>query len=146
VLLAATGVAAFVLVLTVQAFWPEEQGEPVEWRDLSIGPLPITRETKRVFRSETQLTSFLSRVQATGRAPRVDFSTRQLLLVSPGPRSSTGYSVEISQVRRRGDRIDVVVRERTPSLGTEVAPHVTYPYRLVSLPRDGAVYVDWRGR
>jgi hypothetical protein len=139
-------VAAFVLVLTVQAVWPEGKGEPVEWSELSIGPLAITRETKRVFRNERQLASFLARVRATGQAPRVDFATRQLLLVSPGPRSSTGYSVEVSQVRRHGDRIDVVVRERTPSLGTNVAARVTYPYRLVSLPRDGAVYVDWRGR
>jgi hypothetical protein len=139
-------VAAFVLVLTVQAVWPEGKGEPVEWSELSIGPLAITRETKRVFRNERQLASFLARVRATGQAPPVDFATRQLLLVSPGPRSSTGYSVEVSQVRRHGDRIDVVVRERTPSLGTNVAARVTYPYRLVSLPRDGAVYVDWRGR
>jgi hypothetical protein len=139
-------VAAFVLVLAVQAVWPEGEGEPVEWSELSVGPLRITRETKRVFRSDAQLTSYLARVQAAGRAPRVDFSTRQLLLVSPGPRSSTGYSVEISEVRRHEDRIDVVVRERTPSLESDVAARVTYPYRLVSLPRDGAVYVDWRGR
>jgi PrcB C-terminal len=139
-------VAAFVLVLTVQAVWPEGKGEPVEWSDISIGPLPITRETKRVFRNERQLASFLARVQAAGRAPRVDFSTRQLLLVSTGPRSSTGYGVEISEVRRHADRIDVVVGERTPSLGTGVAPRVTSPYRLLSLPRDAAVYVDWRGR
>jgi PrcB C-terminal len=139
-------VAAFVLVLAVQAVWPEGKGEPVEWSNLSLGPLPIPRETKRVFRSERQLASFLTRVEATGRAPRVDFARRQLLLVSPGPRSSTGYTIEISKVRRHGDRIDVVVRERTPSLDSDVAPRVTSPYRLVSLPRDAAVYVDWRGR
>ena len=135
-----------MLVLGVQAVRPEGKGEPVEWSNVSLGPLPITRETKRVFRSEAQLDAFLARVQTTGRAPRVDFTRRQLLLVSPGPRSSTGNSVEIAQVRRHGDRIDVVVRERTPSLRSDVAPRVTYPYRLVSLPRDGAVYVDWRGR
>jgi PrcB C-terminal len=137
-----------VLVLSLQAVWPEGKAEPVAWRELSdeLGPLVVTRETKRVFRSERQLASYLARAQATRRAPRVDFAARQLLLLSPGPRSSTGYGVEIVRVQRRGDRIDVVVRERTPSLGDRVAARVTYPYRLLSLPRDGDVYVDWRGR
>jgi PrcB C-terminal len=137
-----------VLVLTLQAVWPEGRAEPVAWRELSdeLGPLVVTRETKRVFRSERQLASYLARAQATRRAPRVDFAARQLLLLSPGPRSSTGYGVEIVRVQRRGDRIDVVVRERAPSLCDRVAARVTYPYRLLSLPRDGDVYVDWRGR
>jgi PrcB C-terminal len=137
-----------VLVLTLQAVWPEGKAEPVAWRELSdeLGPLVVTRETKRVFRSERQLASYLARAQATRRAPRVDFAARQLLLLSPGPRSSTGYGVEIVRVERRGDRIDVVVREQAPSLGDRVAARVTYPYRLLSLPRDGDVYVDWRGR
>ena len=139
---------AFVVVLTVRAVWPEAKGEPVAWSDHSdeLGPLIITREAKRVFRDERQLASYLSRVQASRGAPRIDFATRQLLLVSPGPRSSTGYGVEIVRVERRGDRLDVVVRERAPSLGDRMATRVTYPYRLVDLPRDGDVYVDWRGR
>jgi hypothetical protein len=141
-------VTAFAVVLTLQAVWPEGKGKPIRWSDHSaeLGPLVITRETKRVFRDERQLASYLSRVQANRRAPRVDFTTRQLLLVSPGPRSSTGHSVEIIRVERQGDRLDVVVREKTPSLRDPVAARVTYPYRLLSLPRDGEVYVDWRGR
>jgi hypothetical protein len=141
-------VAAFVLVLTVQAVWPEGQGEPVAWTDLStrVGPLPLTREAKRVFRSESQLDSYFARLQSSQRAPSVDFSRNQLLLVSPGPRSSTGYGVEIIRVRRHGDRVDVVVRERSPSLGAQVTAGVNSPYRLLSLPRNGDVYVDWRGR
>jgi PrcB C-terminal len=141
-------VTAFVVVLTVQAVWPEGKGEPVAWSDYSteLGTLVVTRETKRVFRDERQLASYLSRAQARGGAPRVDFTTRQLLLVSPGPRSSTGHSVEIIRVERQGDRLDVVVREEAPSLRDPVAARVTYPYRLLGLPRNGEVYVDWRGR
>ena len=137
-----------MLVLTVQAVWPEGQGEPIAWTDLSpsVGPLPLTREAKRVFRSESQLASYLARLQSSRRAPSVDFSRNQLLLVSPGPRSSTGYGIEVIRVRRHGDRIDVVVRERSPSLGAQVTAGVNSPYRLLSLPRNGDVYVDWRGR
>jgi hypothetical protein len=47
--------------------------------------------------------------------------------------------------RRR--RIDVYVREHTPSLGDPVNPHVTYPYRAITIARsDKPVYVKLQGR
>jgi hypothetical protein len=76
----------------------------------------------------------------------VDFSTQQLLLVTPGPRSSTGYSVEVLSAREDDGEITVRVRERTPRLREKVQPHVTYPYRLISLPAGKNVYVHWLGR
>lgn len=126
--------------------WPEEKGSPVAWSDLSaeVGPLTITRETKRVFREPKPLAEYLT--AAGGRVPAADFERRQLLLVSPGPRSSTGYSLEVHGVRERDGSLIVTVRERTPELGERVEPRVTFPYRLLSLPAGRDVYVDWRGR
>jgi hypothetical protein len=126
--------------------WPEQEGAPAAWSDLSakVGPLKITRETKRVFRERTPLAEYLT--ASGGRVPAVDFEQRQLLLVSPCPRSSTGYSVEVRGVRERDGTVTVTVRERTPQLGERVEPRVTFPYRLLSLPAARDVYVDWRGR
>ena len=98
--------------------------------------------TKRLFRTPAQFAEFFG----SGKQAPVDFSTRQLLLVSPGPRSSTGYSVRILSVTERDDAITVKVRERTPTLADHVEARVTYPYRLLSLPAGKAVYVDWAGR
>jgi hypothetical protein len=98
--------------------------------------------TKRLFRTPAQFDEFFgSRAEAP-----VDFSARQLLLVSPGPRSSTGYSVQILSATERGDDITVKVRERAPTLADHVEARVTYPYRLLSLPAGKAVFVDWAGR
>jgi hypothetical protein len=118
----------------------------VAWTDLSAeaGPLTISRETKRVFREPMPLAEYLT--AAGGRVPAVDFERRQLLLVSPGPRSSTGYSMEVLEVRERSGAVTVTVRERTPELGESVEPRVTFPFRLLSLPAGRDVYVDWRGR
>ena len=80
--------------------------------------------TRRLFRTQEQFREF----------------------VSPGPRSSTGYSVQVLSVTERNDAITVKVRERTPSLADHVEPRITYPYRLLSLPAGEAVYVDWAGR
>ena len=116
------------------------------WSDLSaeVGQLTITRETKRAFREPRPLAEYLT--AAGGRVPAVDFQRRQLLLVSPGPRSSTGYSLEVREVRGRNGAVTVTVRERTPDLGERVEPRVTFPFRLLSLPAGSDVYVDWPSR
>lgn len=116
------------------------------WSDLSreVGPLTVTRETKRAFRERTPLAEYLT--AAGARVPVVDFKRRQLLLVSPGPRSTTGYSLEVLEVRERGGAVTVTLRERTPGLDELVEPRVTCPFRLLSLPAGRDVYVDWLGR
>jgi len=127
---------------------PEQKGHPVAWRDLSaqVGPLKIDASQHPLFRKRSKLAHYLQRAGARGSAPRVDFSRRQLLLVSPGPRSSTGYEVEIVSVREQGGKITARIRERAPRLGEPVEARVTYPYRLLSLPAGDDVYVDWLGR
>jgi hypothetical protein len=141
-------VLALAATLLTVRLLPEGEGQAVAWRDLSpqVGPLTIVRSEHRVFRKRSELESYLRRARAQRPAPAVDFSTRQLLIVSPGPRSSTGYSVEVLSARKLGERITVRVREGSPRLGADVRPRVTYPYRLISLPAGRDVYVDWVGR
>ena len=126
---------------------PEGTSEPVPWRDLSaqVGPLSIAGTERRLFRDQEQLARYLARTHAR-ETPTVDFSKRQLLLASTGPRSSTGYSIEILGVEEQDGKITVRVREVSPRLGDRVEARVTYPYRLVSLPADRDVVVDWLGR
>jgi hypothetical protein len=141
-------VLALAALLLGVRLLPKGKREPVAWQDLTsqVGPLTIVRSDHRVFRDHAKLAEFLTEAKASRPAPAANFSTRQLLLVSPGPRSSTGYSVEVLSARERGGKITVRVRERTPRLGEKVEAHVTYPYRLISLPAGKNVYVDWLGR
>jgi hypothetical protein len=81
------------------------------------------------------------------RVPAIDFARQEVYLVAAGPRSSTGYDLRIVRVQDDGDRVQVVVRERTPSLGDPVNARVTYPFRLIALPRDSKpVKLKWLGR
>ena len=69
------------------------------------------------------------------------------MLVTTGPRSSSGYSLHVESVTERGGTIDVVVRERTPTLGERVTPGLTYPLLLITLPKGGKhVHVRYAGR
>ena len=137
-----------VAVLLAIRLLGEGESRPVAWRDLTaqVGPLRITDRENRLFRDEEELARYLAQAKARAAAPQVDFSQHQLLLVSPGPRSSTGYEVEVLSVREQDGEITVRVRERTPTLQDRVDARVTHPYRLLSLPADKEVAVDWLGR
>jgi hypothetical protein len=49
-------------------------------------------------------------------------------------------------VYEHGDHVQVVVRERTPTLGDPVSARVTYPFRLLALPSHKPVHLKWLGR
>jgi len=103
-----------VVVAIVAVLLVSDKSQAIAWRDESgrVGPVLTSDLTERLFRSPAQFEEFFG---SDAQAP-VDFSTRQLLLVSPGPRSSTGYSVQVLTVTERGNTITVKVRERTPAL------------------------------
>jgi len=113
------------------------------------GPLEFTHITRDLFRDREALLDVLQQ-NNPGRAiqlPSIDFRRREVYLVATGPRSSTGYVLEVLRVQDVGDHIVVVVHERTPSLGDAVQARVTYPFRLIALPRsDKPVNLKWPGR
>ena len=134
-------------LLVAARLLPEGENEPVAWRDLSaqVGPVSIAGLERRLFRDQEQLDRYLARARAR-QTPTVDFANRQVLLVSTGPRSSTGYSIEVLGVEERSDEITVRLREETPGLDDRVEARVTHPYRMLSLPAGREVSADWLAR
>jgi hypothetical protein len=65
------------------------------------------------------------------------------VLITAGPRSSTGYSLEVRRALVERGRVSIVVRElHKPGRAT-----LTYPYRLLVFPKlDKPVHVHWEGR
>jgi hypothetical protein len=78
--------------------------------------------------------------------PPLDFARAETFLVAAGPRSSTGYALQIVGVEDKGDFVKVTIRERTPSLGDRVRPRVTFPYRLLVIDSHKPVHLKWLGR
>jgi hypothetical protein len=110
-----------------------------------LWPKSVTRS----FWKQRQLTRYITRTFPEGApaVPRFDFSRRKLILVAAGPRSSTGYRVEIVRVTGRRTTVRVLARETAPSLGQRVEARLTSPYRLVTIPATSKrVYVQWQGR
>jgi hypothetical protein len=116
---------------------------PLAWVDLSgkLEHAQFPKPASKVFRDARSLERFLPA------PPPIDFRRREAVLVASGPRSSTGYSLDVLRVTEERSRIVVEIRERTPHLGDPVRAVVTYPFRLITLPRsDKPVKIDWQGR
>jgi hypothetical protein len=126
-------------------------GRPLRWTDLTaeVGPIPFSHATSGGFSRRRRLLKAL-RKAVPGRLPAlpaIDFLHRRAVLAAAGPRSSTGYDLRIVRVVEERSRIVVVVRELTPSLGQPVQARITYPYRLITIPRTGrTVTFEWQGR
>ena len=70
-----------------------------------------------------------------------------MILVGAGPRSSSGYGVKIVSVVDQPRRVVVTAREITPTLGQQVVPGLTFPYRLILIHRiKKSVSLVWQGR
>jgi hypothetical protein len=144
--LAGVAVVAAGWLLFVYA-WRDARTQPLAYRDLTaqLHVQPNASFARR-FRERSQLDEYVSR-SGTPPAPRIDFTRDEAVLLSAGPRSSTGYRVEIVNAVRERGRIVLTLRERTPSLADPGQPRVTYPYRLLVFHRtDVPVYVHWLGR
>jgi PrcB C-terminal len=73
-------------------------------------------------------------------APAVDFDTHMVAAVFAGDRPTPGYGVEITDVRRQGDTLDIIVSESRPAPGMMAAQVIVTPFHIVALPRfDGHV-------
>jgi PrcB C-terminal len=89
------------------------------------------------FKTPTKFADFLQDTMpgSAPPVPTIDWPRREAILIATGPRSSTGYSLRVVSVQQRGARLVVTVNERTPALGDPVVARVTYPYRLITVPR-----------
>jgi hypothetical protein len=114
-----------------QALWPKSVTRSF-WRQRQVD-----RYLARIFRQPATAPSF----------PRVDFSRYRLVLVAAGPRSSTGYRVQILRATEHRGSVRIVARELTPTLHSHLAARLTSPFRLITIPATGKrVYVQWQGR
>jgi hypothetical protein len=124
---------------------------PVAWQDLSaqVPPGVWAKPTIAVARDRAKLARVF-RKATSGRhlqPPGIDFARREAVLVVAGPRSSTGYTLNVDGVTERDDSLDVVVREHTPSLRDRVGARLTYPLLLITIPKSQKqVHVRYAGR
>ena len=144
-------VAAAAGWLVYTQVWGTGGEHAVAWRDVThkMGRVEFTRRAFGVYHSRGAFTRLLDATMP-GRAPKppkLDWNRDQVVVISLGPRSSTGYSLRIDRVVERRRGIYVYAHEQTPSLGEPVELHVTYVYRVLAMHgRAKPVYVKLRGR
>ena len=123
----------------------------VPFRDISseLRGFQPPRLTRDIFTSRAQFASYLSSEDPGAKisVPPIDWIRRSAIIVAAGPRSSTGYILHVTAVRETARHIVVTVHEDAPTLVTQVVPRVTYPFRLITIPRTPKPLVlHWPGR
>lgn len=68
--------------------------------------------------------------------PGVDFAARMVVAVFSGDRPTPGHEIAITEMRRDGQSLVLVVSERAPAPGTIAAQMIVTPFQIVTLPRD----------
>jgi hypothetical protein len=137
--------------LAWRTLWQHGGGEPLAWRDATAAlqrPL-IPSAAAELFDTREELAAWLRETEP-GREPSLpaaDFSRADAVLLSTGPRSSSGYAIELLDVREERGRIVVRAREHAPMLGEPVAARLVSPVVLIVVPeRDKPLAVEWAGR
>ncbi len=131
--------------------WRDSGARALPYRDATsqLRGLQPAREADRLLLDERELAYYV-RFADPGHVvhlPSIDFTREEAVLVSTGPRSSTGYSIRIVSVVEERGRVVLTLRERTPTLAHPVRATATYPYRLLVFRKiDKPVYIVWQGR
>lgn len=111
----------------------------LQWRDLTarVAPLRFSHGTTRVLPGPKTFALYLRERGFRGQLPVLDFDTRDVILVAVGPRSTTGYELQVVSVEEQRRRVLVTLRERTPTLDGSVTVRTVYPFRLFTIPKTG---------
>ncbi len=98
-------------------------------------PFACTAGT-RVFRDADEWNAFASGI-LFAEPPSVDFRTEMVVLVALGTRGSSGYTVDIQDVRRSGEQLSIQAIETTPGKCAALTV-ITCPWAAVVVPRSDA--------
>jgi hypothetical protein len=131
--------------------WRDGGAKPLPYRDLSamLAPLEPAEPAQGVFHRRDQLAKYVrtARPGEPLRLPRIDFAREEAVFITPGPRSSTGYALQLVSAHEERGRAVFTFREQTPALGEPQQIRVTYPYRLLVFRKLGKpVYFELQGR
>jgi hypothetical protein len=114
-----------------------EESKPVEFSLLASGAMSA-HEGGRAVELITDEAAWRRAWQTVGAGrplPEVSFDTRAVVVAYQGQKSTGGYSVEITGIRRTGTVLAVSVGERRPASGSLTTQVITSPFVAVSIPR-----------
>ena len=80
-------------------------------------------------------TAIHSGVTPTPERPGVDLARHMLIVVASGERPSGGFSIKVTRLTTRGDRLEVEVLETCPPPGARVTLSLSQPVEVVRLAR-----------
>ena len=131
--------------------WREGGNRRLAYHDLTaqLAPLEPPAAAQLLFTRRDQLERYVRLVRPGEalRLPPIDFARDAAVLVTTGPRSSTGYVLRVVSATDQRGRVVIAVHEEAPSLGEPQQARITYPYRFLMIPKPNKpVTIELEGR
>jgi hypothetical protein len=143
-----TSTSALALVLLFSGCGGTKR--PVSYVDITnrLHGFQPARYVGKAFLTQRDFSTYVRHASpGIGKLPAIDWAHREAILISTGPRSSTGFALRIVRVFETSSHVVVTAHEVTPTLGESVVARVTYPFRLITIPRTTLpLHVHWPGR
>lgn len=128
----------FVAVwITYKHVFAHRSQRGLPWLDLTnvVGPLVFPRATTRALPGPKTFALYLRIHKAKRRVPPPDFKHGIVLVIAVGPRSSTGFSLQVLRVTEQRSRVIVKLKENAPTLRRPGKTRLIYPYRMITFPK-----------
>ena len=125
-----------VLLLFVSSAFSEES---IHFSTLSTGVYAsgIEEKVEMVFYDSSAFSNFINSIYKGTTpppiTPKIDFKKEMVIAVSPGPKPSGGYSVEIIEIKDMGKKIEVIVLLGEPDPNYTVTMAITQPHHIVTV-------------
>lgn len=114
-------------------------GESIHFSTLSTGVYAsgIDKKVEKVFYDSSSFAAFIKKIYEGTTpppvTPNINFNKEIVIAVSPGPKMSGGYSVEIVEIANMGNKIEVIVLLHEPDPNNGVTMAITQPHHIVSV-------------
>jgi hypothetical protein len=95
----------------------------------------VIRPDQRIVRTQADWETLWSRHMPDGAPPPVDFAASMVAAVFLGERPTSGFRVEIAEIRATANEVVVEYVERRPAPGDMTAQVLTNPFHIVRAPR-----------
>ncbi len=73
--------------------------------------------------------------------PEIDFNKSSVIFVSAGRKTTGGYTIEVTEVRRTRDKTEIIVTSKSPKEGALTIQALTAPFDIVEVSRIAGPFI-----
>ena len=138
--------ASSFFLLSCMSSRAEDSSGSIAWREVASGSHSnIKQASRQVIRDQQQWIKWWQQhnkvqMHIDGKTvpkppPEVDFEQEMVLVATLGQRSTGGYSIRFTEIRREGDVVTATLQISSPGPDDLVTQALTSPFAVIAIPQ-----------